>query len=53
MLLAIGSTPIAKLLYNKPILLFISNQQTTARYDCRAEESKQRAAKLIRIPYPD
>jgi site-specific recombinase XerD len=28
-----------------------SNIQTTARYDCRPEEAKQRAAKLLQIPY--
>ncbi len=30
-----------------------SNIQTTARYDRRPEEVKQRAARLLQIPYPD
>ena len=30
-----------------------SNIQTTARYDRRPEEAKQRAAKLIQIPYAE
>jgi site-specific recombinase XerD len=30
-----------------------SNIQTTARYDRRPEETKQRAAKLLKIPYPE
>jgi integrase len=30
-----------------------SNIQTTARYDRRPEDTKQRAARLLQIPYPD